>query len=458
MDAEQAFWLRISSPTSTSSDASIVIIKSTKELPKVSLVNESLKKIKFHVAKFDNVVKIRTTPDARTEGKSKNSSHQPKAKDTNQEKLYLLHMDLCGPMRMTSINGKRYILVIVDDYSRFTWVRFLRTKDEAPEAIIKCIKNIQVRLNATVFHVATEPRAIDLADSPVSTSIEQDAPSASIPSTQKHEHYPIISQGVEESPKTQTFHDDPLNESLHEDSTSQGSSSNVLQLHTPFENLGKTFTIIGNSCPLTRITSANVVPPKIATSYSVESQKPELKVYSRKLKNVTNIGSSKKVNTVESKNANHSEPNHIWGSNATNITSSASLVMTGLVPNTVFQQPYIPPNRDDWDHLLQPMFDEYFNPSTFFVSLVHVAAEPRAIDLADSPVSTSIEQDAPSASIPSTQKHKHYPIISQGVEESPKTQTFHDDPLNESLHEDSTSQGSSSNVLQLHTPFENLGR
>ncbi|GJU50665.1 retrovirus-related pol polyprotein from transposon TNT 1-94 [Tanacetum coccineum] len=70
-------------------------------------------------------------------GKSKKSSHQPKAEDTNQEKLYLLHMDLCGLMRVASINGKRYILVIVDDYSRFTCVRFLKTKDEAPSAIIK---------------------------------------------------------------------------------------------------------------------------------------------------------------------------------------------------------------------------------------------------------------------------------------------------------------------------------
>ncbi|GJT45112.1 retrovirus-related pol polyprotein from transposon TNT 1-94 [Tanacetum coccineum] len=51
--------------------------------------------------------------------KSKKSSHQPKAEDTNQEKLYLLHMDLCGPMRVESINGKKYILVIVDDYSRY---------------------------------------------------------------------------------------------------------------------------------------------------------------------------------------------------------------------------------------------------------------------------------------------------------------------------------------------------
>nr|GEY90697.1 integrase, catalytic region, zinc finger, CCHC-type, peptidase aspartic, catalytic [Tanacetum cinerariifolium] len=50
-------------------------------------------------------------------------------------RLHLLHMDLCGPMRIASINGKRYILVIVDDYSRYTWVHFLRSKDEAPEAI-----------------------------------------------------------------------------------------------------------------------------------------------------------------------------------------------------------------------------------------------------------------------------------------------------------------------------------
>ncbi|GJZ77525.1 retrovirus-related pol polyprotein from transposon TNT 1-94 [Tanacetum coccineum] len=89
-------------------------------------------------------------------GKSKKSSHQPKAEDTNQEKLYLLHMDLCGPMCVASINGKRYILVIVDDYSRFTWVRFLKTKDEAPAAIIKCTKNIQVHLNATVRNVQTD--------------------------------------------------------------------------------------------------------------------------------------------------------------------------------------------------------------------------------------------------------------------------------------------------------------
>ncbi|GJZ31676.1 retrovirus-related pol polyprotein from transposon TNT 1-94 [Tanacetum coccineum] len=171
--------------------------------------------------------------------------------------------------------------MIVDDYSRFTWVRFLRSKDEAHEAIIKCIKNIQVRLNATVRNsndinvtkfvnqtlrefyenvgsshqasvartpqqngvverdywdrlfqlmfneyfnppsIAVSPvqetaalRAVVLAESPVSTSIDQDAPST-----------------------RSGRYNDPLNESPHEESTSQGLSSNMRQTHTLFEHL-----------------------------------------------------------------------------------------------------------------------------------------------------------------------------------------------------------------------------
>nr|GEV55935.1 retrovirus-related Pol polyprotein from transposon TNT 1-94 [Tanacetum cinerariifolium] len=85
-------------------------------------------------------------------GKSKKKSHKPKSEDTNQEKLYLLHMDLCGPMRVESVNRKKYILVIVDDYSRFTWVKFLRSKDEAPDFIIKFLKMIQTEAMATACY------------------------------------------------------------------------------------------------------------------------------------------------------------------------------------------------------------------------------------------------------------------------------------------------------------------
>ncbi|GJV42994.1 hypothetical protein Tco_1427530 [Tanacetum coccineum] len=180
LSAEQAFWFRMSNPTIESFDASHVKVEAPKELPKVSLVNESHKNLKFHLAKFDNVVNIRTTPDARTEG------------------VTVCVLDTCP---------------------------------NAPGRLILVAKKVAVT--------------------------------------------------------------------------------------TPIKQVKKV-----------RIASANVVPPKKTTSHSVETQKPELKVYSRKPKNVKNVGSSKKAKIVESKNANHLEPNNAWGSNATDIPSSSSLVMT----------------------------------------------------------------------------------------------------------------------------------
>ncbi|GJW25024.1 retrovirus-related pol polyprotein from transposon TNT 1-94 [Tanacetum coccineum] len=58
-------------------------------------------------------------------------------------------------MRVASVNEKKYILVIVDDYSRFTWVKFLRSKDEAPNFIIKFLKMIQVWLKVLVRRIRT---------------------------------------------------------------------------------------------------------------------------------------------------------------------------------------------------------------------------------------------------------------------------------------------------------------
>ncbi|GJX54665.1 retrovirus-related pol polyprotein from transposon TNT 1-94 [Tanacetum coccineum] len=60
------------------------------------------------------------------------------------------------PMRVKSINRKKYILVIVNDYTKFGWVRFLRTKDETPEVIKKFIILTQRALNATVRYLRTD--------------------------------------------------------------------------------------------------------------------------------------------------------------------------------------------------------------------------------------------------------------------------------------------------------------
>ncbi|GJY37013.1 putative ribonuclease H-like domain-containing protein [Tanacetum coccineum] len=89
-------------------------------------------------------------------GKSKKASHPPKLIPSDYSKLELLHMDLCGPMRVASVNGKKYILVIVDDFSRFTWVYFLRSKDETPEIIKKFIAQAQLNYKAKVCKIRTD--------------------------------------------------------------------------------------------------------------------------------------------------------------------------------------------------------------------------------------------------------------------------------------------------------------
>nr|GEZ98544.1 retrovirus-related Pol polyprotein from transposon TNT 1-94 [Tanacetum cinerariifolium] len=76
-------------------------------------------------------------------GKSKRKSFHTKLTPSSKRRLQLLHMDLCGPMRVGSINGKRYVLVIIDDYSRYTWTHFLRSKDETPEVLIDFLRLVQ---------------------------------------------------------------------------------------------------------------------------------------------------------------------------------------------------------------------------------------------------------------------------------------------------------------------------
>ncbi|GKA78714.1 retrovirus-related pol polyprotein from transposon TNT 1-94 [Tanacetum coccineum] len=215
---------------------------------------------------------LKTSPHVAL-GKKARIISSTKAKEANQDKLFLC-IWIVWPDHVRCIKkGKRYILVIVDDYSRFTWVRFLRTKDEAPEAIIKASK-IQVHLNATVCNVRTDNGT------------------------------EFVNQTLREFMKMLASHIKHLLPAL----------------------LSRTVFSKGETELLTRLHSLT-----LATSSS------------------------------------------------------------GLVPNTVSQQPCIPPNRDDWDHLFQPMFDEYFNPPTNNVSPVLEAAAPRAVVLADSLVSTSID-------------------------------------------------------------------
>ncbi|GKA10206.1 retrovirus-related pol polyprotein from transposon TNT 1-94 [Tanacetum coccineum] len=105
--------------------------------------------------------------------KAKRSSFKTKVVPSSKGRLNLLHMDLCGPMRVASINGKKYILVIVDDYSRYTWTLFLRSKDETPEVLKDFLTMIQRNLQAPVISVRTD-RGIEFLNKTLNTFFKEE--------------------------------------------------------------------------------------------------------------------------------------------------------------------------------------------------------------------------------------------------------------------------------------------
>ncbi|GJR08565.1 retrovirus-related pol polyprotein from transposon TNT 1-94 [Tanacetum coccineum] len=104
-------------------------------------------------------------------GKAKRKSFHTKTTSSSKRRLQLLHMNLCGPMQIESINGKKYVLVIVDDYSRYTWTHFLRSKNETLEVLIDFLKLVQRGLHAQTS-VARTPEQNGIVERQNRTPVE----------------------------------------------------------------------------------------------------------------------------------------------------------------------------------------------------------------------------------------------------------------------------------------------
>ncbi|GJU06725.1 retrovirus-related pol polyprotein from transposon TNT 1-94 [Tanacetum coccineum] len=94
--------------------------------------------------------------DACKIGKQAHTSHKAKNMVSTKRCLELLHMDLFGPSAIKSYGGNLYTLVVVDDYSRYTWTRFLKTKNEAFEKFEILSKKIQNQLGSSIIAIRTD--------------------------------------------------------------------------------------------------------------------------------------------------------------------------------------------------------------------------------------------------------------------------------------------------------------
>nr|GEW27542.1 hypothetical protein [Tanacetum cinerariifolium] len=139
-------------------------------------------------------------------------------------------------------------------------------------------------------------------------------------------------------------------------------------------------------------------------------------------------------------------------------------ISSGLVQNSLSPTPYVPSSKKDYEILFQQLFDEYFNPPPRAVSPVSAAvAAPRAVDLAGSPSSTTIDQDVPYASSSPTTQEIQSQVTHQGAEEQihrHQNAQFDNAPLLHNLSSDPSSEETTlqgfipSNLHHLNQSFD----
>ncbi|GJZ46566.1 retrovirus-related pol polyprotein from transposon TNT 1-94 [Tanacetum coccineum] len=275
--------------------------------------------------------------------------------------------------------GKKYILVIVDDYSRFTWVKFLRSKDEALYFIIKFLKMIQLRLKVPVRRIKTdngtefqngvvERRNRTLIEAVGTMLIYAKAPLF------------LWAKAVATACYTQ--------------------NRSIIRLRhgkTPYELLHDNFSVqsffhvFGALCyPTNDSENLGKLQPKADIDFD-------------------------ELTAIASEHSSSGPALH---------EMTPATISSGLVPNPPPSTSFVTPSRTDWDMLFQSLFDELINPSPSVyhpapkvVAPINKVAAPVPVVSTGSPSSTTVDQDAPSPSISLTTPETQPLIIPNDVEE-----------------------------------------
>jgi hypothetical protein len=112
-----------------------------------------------HILGLTNIVLEKDRPcGACQPGKQVGAPHHAKNIMTSTKPLEMLHMDVFGPIAYISISSNKYGLVIIDDYSHFTWVFFLHDKGETQEVVKMFLKRAQIKFDAKVKKIRSDNR------------------------------------------------------------------------------------------------------------------------------------------------------------------------------------------------------------------------------------------------------------------------------------------------------------
>nr|GEV13072.1 hypothetical protein [Tanacetum cinerariifolium] len=277
------------------------------------------------------------------------------------------HLCSACAMGKKSVNEKKYILIIIDDNSRFTWVKCLRSKDEALDFIIKFLKMIQVRIKVLVR------QAMATACYSQNRSIIR-LRHGKTPYELLHNKLPHLSF-------------------LYV-------SSALCYLTNDSENLGK-------------------LQPKADIGIFIGHApiKKAFQIYNRHTRRI-----------VETIHVDFDEltvmaSKHSSLGPALNDMTPAT-ISSGLVLKPSSLTPYVPPLRNNWDLLFQPLFDELLTPplsvdhqAPEVIALIADVIPPVQAESTGSPSSATVNQDAPSPSKSQSTPETQSVVIPQDVEE-----------------------------------------
>ncbi|GJY96614.1 retrovirus-related pol polyprotein from transposon TNT 1-94 [Tanacetum coccineum] len=595
MNAKQAFWFRISDPTIESSNPPPVKVEVPSELPNVSLVNASLKKLKLHLTQFDSMVKKRTTPDARTEGKIKGKeiidiAAQIPSANTIVLGMFKLDLEPLAPRLLQ--NREAHI-----DYLKYTQEQadilrgivkqakaeqpldkeldfackhaqriqelLVYVRDTCPNAINLSAKKVAVtpknkvkkvrfaepitslsnikqvessntsdsnthvlsstglkcstskcgskptsnkkndRISRTTSRnmknkVEAQPRKVNKKNRVVEPICDVDV---------KHSLLNANSEPICANCKKSMFdgvHDKCLldfveNMNSHAKSAKKHKKENIwkptghvfTEVAFKCKPTSRTFTIVGNSCPLTRITSANV---QVKKAKIVESKN------AKPLGTQSNLGIQCNRYSI----VFFSCHDRFGNDQIARIMGYGDYQLGNVIISRVYNVEGLGYNLFSVGQFCDADLEVAFQENTCFIRNLEASKTKswlwhRRLSHLNFGTLNKIAKDGLARGIPrlkfqkdhlcsacalgKSKKSSHQPkaedtnqeklyfciwicvarcvwpvLTGKGFEESPKTPTFHDDPLNESPNKDSTSQGSSSNMRQIHTPFEHLGR
>ncbi|GJV05786.1 putative ribonuclease H-like domain-containing protein [Tanacetum coccineum] len=299
-------------------------------------------------------------------------------------------MDLCGPMCVASVNGKKYILVIVDDYSRFTWVKCLRSKDEASDFIIKFLKMIQVQLKVPVRRIRTD-NGTEFVNQTLREYYEKVGISHKTSFACSPQQNGVVERRnhtLIEVAYTMLIYSKALLFLWAEAAATACYTQNrsIVHLHhgkTPYELLHDKpldlsfFHVFGALCYLTN-----------------DSE---------------NLGRIVEIIHVDFDELNVMASEHSSSGPALHEMTPTTF-SSGLVPNPAPSTPFVPSSRIDWDILFQPMFYELLTPPpsvdypfSEVIAPIHEVVDPVPAVSTDSSSSTNVDQDASSPKIPSDQ-------------------------------------------------------